>query len=297
MIELPRSRESAPASASALAEEQARQNRTTRSQWQMYASHRQALERLIVPERRGNEAICVLGAGNCNDLDLKWLVESYRQVHLVDLDPDALASAVERQGVAGHAAIHRHAPVDLTGIADEVSRWSKSTPSQAEIDAARLRALEPVDPPWGRFDVVLSPCVLTQTMNPARDALRDKYPPSHPSRVGLRDALRLRHLRMLAPSVAPGGRAVLAIDLISAERFTDLPRVPQDQLDDFMRSFIAAGRHYRGLEPSGIAEAYRSDPSVQRQMGPPAFTPPWLWHLGLRKTFLVYAAIFRAGQD
>ena len=69
--------------------DQARQNLTTRNQWQLYASHRGEIEKLIVPDSRGRR-ICVLGAGNCNDLDLKWLSEVYGEVHLVDLDRTAL---------------------------------------------------------------------------------------------------------------------------------------------------------------------------------------------------------------
>src|SRR5881275_908124 len=98
-------------SSSDVAAEQARQNRTTQSQWLLYASHRREIERLIVPESPGGH-ICVLGAGNCNDLDLKWLAQVYREVHLVDLDDVALRSAVERQGLGDSSDIHCHAPVD-----------------------------------------------------------------------------------------------------------------------------------------------------------------------------------------
>src|SRR6266481_2342634 len=96
--------------------EQVRQNLTTRNQWQLYASHRAEIEKLIVPDSRG-QRICVLGAGNCNDLDLKWLSEVYGEVHLVDLDRTALLEAVKRQDVDPlRGTIHIHAPIDLTGI-------------------------------------------------------------------------------------------------------------------------------------------------------------------------------------
>src|SRR5438105_5063893 len=114
--------------------EQARQNRTTRNQWQLYGSHRREIEKLIVPESRGGR-LCVLGAGNCNDLDLQWLIDAYREVHLVDLDPAALEGAIRRQKVPlvacppvpktrvdkpPVAPILLHAPVDLTGVAAEI---------------------------------------------------------------------------------------------------------------------------------------------------------------------------------
>src|SRR6478736_4344582 len=96
-------------------DEQSRMNRSTRGQWDWYAAHRGRIERLIVPQARGG-SICVLGAGNCNDLDLCWLTEVYQHVELVDIDPSALQRAVERQGVAGKMRLR--APVDLTGIAE-----------------------------------------------------------------------------------------------------------------------------------------------------------------------------------
>src|SRR5438132_14001730 len=86
-----------------ISDEQARQNRTTRNQWHLYASHRLEIEKLIVPESRG-QRLCVVGAGNCNDLDLRWLAGAYGEVHLVDIDPLALDGAVRRQRVAASAS-------------------------------------------------------------------------------------------------------------------------------------------------------------------------------------------------
>ena len=282
-----------PFSADPLTAEQSRQNRTTQHQWGFYDSHRRALERLIVPTRRGGR-ICVLGAGNCNDLDLQWLTEIYREVHLVDLDAPALEAAVGRQHLQECPSIHRHAPIDLTGIADTVSRWATKPPREPEIHAATRQLLESPRAEWGQFDLVLSPCVLTQTMNPTRNTLRDHYPPSHPARVTIRAALRLRHLRTIAACLVPGGRGVLAIDLISTENFADLPRVPQDQLESLMATFIANGRHYTGLDPASFIAAWKGDPQLSLRCAAPCFTAPWLWHLGLRKSFLVYGVTLNA---
>src|SRR5687768_987564 len=94
-----------------LGDHQSKMNRTTRGQWDWYARHRAEIEKLIRTDGRG-QRICVLGAGNCNDLDLRWLTEAYREVRLVDIDRGALARAAERQGVT--AKVSLDAPVDLT---------------------------------------------------------------------------------------------------------------------------------------------------------------------------------------
>jgi hypothetical protein len=281
----------------AISAEQARQNRTTRNQWQLYASHRRHLERLIVPDSPRKGRICVLGAGNCNDLDLKWLCDVYGEVHLVDLDPAALDSAVDRQAVANRPAIRRHAPFDLTGVADIASGWTEtSPPSSQQLETMIQKLTAPPQSPWGKFETVLSPCVLTQLINPIRDALRDHgLPPSHPARSAIRKALRQRHLRMLAACTAPGGRAVLAVDLICSRRHADLARIPEDRLDSFMRTSVSNGGHYSGLDPAALTAAWRFDPVLSRDFAEPRFSAPWLWHLGLRKSFLVYAAMFQGG--
>ena len=294
MLLLPNN-DAANGAADTISAEQARQNRTTRNQWQLYASHRQHLVRLIVPDSPRQGRICVLGAGNCNDLDLKWLCDVYREVHLVDLDPAALDAAVERQPVGDRSKIHLHAPFDLTGIADIASRWTNtSPPTLHQLASAIHRLAQPPQSPWGRLETVRSPCVLTQLIHPIRDALRDHggLPPSHPIRSAIRKALRQRHLRMLAACTAPGGKAVLAVDVISSKRHCDLARIPEDRLDSFMRTSISNGGHFSGVEPAALTAAWRFDQVLSRAFAEPRFSAPWLWHLGLRKSFLVYVATF-----
>src|SRR3954464_4205546 len=103
-------------------------NRSTRGQWELYRSHRPHIERLIVPSQRDGRA-CVLGAGNCNDLDLRWMSEVFGEVHLVDLDADAVAAGIERQKMSQSGGLRIHAPIDLTGIADLSGAWKDAPPA------------------------------------------------------------------------------------------------------------------------------------------------------------------------
>jgi hypothetical protein len=84
-------------------------------------------------------------------------------------------------------------------------------------------------------------------------------------------------------SLAPAGRGVLVIDLVSSEKVPDLARIPEPELPSAMDRFVAAAKHFRGLDPTSIAKAADTLGLTTR------LTPPWLWHLGLRKSFLVYA--------
>lgn len=93
-----------------------RDNKSTAANWSFYTYHRSKVTDLILqcaPES-GSEtsSLCVLGAGNCNDLDLPRLASDFDLLHLVDIDSDALRSGVARQA-QGPAHVLMHAGVDI----------------------------------------------------------------------------------------------------------------------------------------------------------------------------------------
>lgn len=273
-----------------LARDQARQNRSTAGHWSYFAAHREALERLLRPEAPmagERPSLCVLGAGNCNDLDLPYLLRVYGQVQLVDIDPTAPAEALRRQGVEGRPGIAVLAPVDLTGIADEQSKWIGVPPPPVTIDAMiDMTARQPL-PELGRFDVVLSPCVLSQTIDPLLRLLGT----GHEKRSAVAAALRRRHLRLMSSLLKPGGRGVLAVDLVSSSYRADLLNASPEDARDVMTACVDAGTYFTGLAPILIKQDLRSDRSIVRC----EITRPWLWHLGPKKVFLVYGAVMGKG--
>ena len=134
--------------------------------------HIAQVEQLLLPDGLHSAGrLCVLGAGNCNDLDLPRLAERFAEIHLVDLDATAVTQAVKRQGMEGSAKVHIRAPVDLTGIADSLATWCRAKTSQDQIDAVIRRAVDAPVALKGPFDVVLSPCILSQIVGYARLAL------------------------------------------------------------------------------------------------------------------------------
>ncbi|HWO13253.1 MAG TPA: hypothetical protein VNN80_27320, partial [Polyangiaceae bacterium] len=80
-------------------ERQKHSNSNAAHQFDAYASHRARLTELLlargeaVASAGAAPRLCVLGAGNCGDLDLERLASRYRSIHLVDIDADALAQA------------------------------------------------------------------------------------------------------------------------------------------------------------------------------------------------------------
>src|SRR5262245_52670297 len=123
------------------ASEIARQKRSNSNAAQLldaFASHRQHLTDLLLARGaaaaslEGGPRLCVLGAGNCGDLDLEQLASRYRSIHLVDLDPEALERARERHDAGTRARLVPVAPLDLSGALEPLERWRKRqvTPEQ-----------------------------------------------------------------------------------------------------------------------------------------------------------------------
>lgn len=286
----------APNSAPSVAQTQARFNRSTRTHWLHFAPHRARVQELVLTGRPAERAgrFCALGAGNCNDLELARLLDAFADVHLIDIDPRALNAAAERQGVAGSAGLHLHAPLDLTGIADLVSAWTGRSPGVPEVETAVRQSADAAAPDLGGpFDVVLSSCVLSQLVGYATDALGGK----HPAYADLVRAIRGRHLRLMLDLLAPGGIGLLVCDLISSESVTELPRVPEHELPGLLRKLAGDGRFFSGLYPDALEATLRNDPALAPRVRDVRLLTPWAWRLGPRRTFLVYAMRFRRVAD
>lgn len=267
-------------------------NRSTNDNWASFTSHRREIEKLIAPDAVEPGAgaarrLCVLGAGNCNDLDLPALAEAFGEVHLVDIDPAALARAVRRQGVEGSPAVRLHAPVDLTGVAELRAAWSGKAPSPADVDACVAAAPQPDLP--GPFDVVLSPCVLSQLTGYAIDLLGKPHPRYRELLLAVRD----RHLRLLADLVAPGGAGVLVCDVLCSDSCPGLASTKRTDLPELLRRRVRAGKSFPGLEPGAVESFFKAEPTTAPLLGGVQIVRPWVWEIGPGRTFLVYGLRFR----
>ena len=274
-------------------ERQARFNRSTQSHWLHFAPHRARVQELILTGRELTPGgrFCALGAGNCNDLELNRLVESFDEVHLVDIDSAALSAAALRQGVEGNPRLRLHAPVDLTGIAEIVSGWRIKKPSIEEVRTAVAVSDAAASPELGvKFDVVLSSCVLSQIAGYATDSLGGD---SHPGFRELVRAIRARHLRLMLDLLTPGGTGLLVCDLVSSDSASELPRVPEHDLARLVNKLAREGNFFSGLFPDAVLAACENDRSIATRVADLRLLAPWLWRLGARRTFLVYAIRFR----
>jgi hypothetical protein len=227
-------------------------------------------------------SLCVLGAGNCNDLDLGSLHSRFGEIHLVDLDRAALEAAVARQQVPDVSWIRLHAPHDLTGVIDELTHGSSADALKERIRAFRL-------PLQGSpFDVVLSAGMLSQMFQSFADArLRAD------ETVGLVVEARRQHFQLLLDLTRAGGACVLVTDVVSTATAPDLAALREDQLEARLGELIEARNFFTGTNPTAIWNLLAQDLELVARIEHRTFHAPWIWSITKSHAFLTCALTLR----
>lgn len=267
-----------------IVEELRRRNANTRESWDVSAGHRAMVTDLL--REAGEELpsprkLCVLGAGNCNDLDLGMLLDVYDELHLVDLDADSLAAGIDRQAPAARKRIRSHGRMDVTGCLTQLAQ--EMTPTTADPQRIgkwieRIKALPPFPQP-SPFHVVVSLGMLTQI---SECALLLVGGPNTPRGNDLLFALRNHHLRKLLEMTRPGGTAILVTDVVSSFTFPNLPILGEHELPGAMYQQVALKNFFTGANPYALEALVRNDPVLSARVDDVEMLPPWRWNQGGR---------------
>lgn len=265
-------------------------NATTRAHWDRYAAHRRRVTTLLRAGGNGQGRLCVLGAGNCNDLDLAALLQRHREVHLVDLDREAVEAGVARQRLPSGAAVRVFAPVDALARLGALQQRAPDAPlDDADVAAyAEAPARELPAQLDGPYDAVASCCLLTQLI----DTLVHRFGETHPRFAALVQAVRLGHLRLLASLAAPGGVAVLVTDFLSSEAYPPLSTLAPPMLGRALAEQVQKGNVFHGVHPGALMQALRGDAVLAARAEAIETAQPWVWDIGARH-YAVCAVRFR----
>jgi hypothetical protein len=255
-----------------------------------YTGHRARLTRLLCAAQRG-QGLCVLGAGNCDDLELPVLVRLFGEVHLVDVDDASLRRAVAELPPAPRARVTTHGDVDLSGCLERIDAWGDAFPDARALAAHQAATVATIIGRVGRtFDVVLSACVLSQLMHPLQSTLA----------LGALDwarlfsATRRLHLETVARLAGPGGTGVIACDVLchaGGEVQALRQRVAPDRFGDALLRAVGRGEIHPEPDPAALVRMLESaafSPLVDRVF----ITEPWHWDLGPTSQ-VVYAVLLR----
>jgi hypothetical protein len=258
-------------------------NSSTRTAFDHYCQHR-AQQMALVAGWHG-ERIAVLGAGNCNDLDLATLADAFQEIHLFDIDARALTGAFERQSERVRRACHLHER-DLTGVASLIEGWRRQPPepltAQIEGWAALARLLREA----GQFDAVLSTCLLSQVaIN-----LRDFFGLTSTLNTALLAAIT-GHILLAKALTKPGGRLMVTSDCITDQYPIHEEASARGALGAIWY-LTKQGAAFPGTSPALIADLLQD-----AQFSSPELKHAWLWDLN-EQSYLVYAiATTRQASD
>ena len=270
-------------------------NRETASNREWFAGHRARVTALILEAAPGAAgappagSCALLGAGNGNDVDLAALLERFSEVHLVDLDREAIAAARAGLPDALAARVLLHGPIDLGGGLRRLASWRKRAVTPAELGALpQQSAAEATAALSGRFDLVVSCCLLSQIVHTCDKVLG----PQHGQLEAVACALVVAHMRTLAQLVRPGGRGLLITDTVSSETYpleelwgSKAPLALLDELE-------LAQNQLSGTGPVFLRRILRTDDVVAPLVGDVRLVEPWLWRFNQRLTLLAYALGF-----
>ena len=259
---------------------QSSRNAETVNGWNCFAAHRQRVTQLLLDAAAGRAGeLCVLGAGNCNDLDLNRLADSFTHIDLVDIDASAIAAGIGRQAAApSHVTVR--APIDVTGVANHLSAWTPELPAPAEqVDACIADAERAALPlKAGGYTVAASICLLSQLI----ELIALTLGPGHARFLDLITSIRREHLRQLINLAMPGGTAVLITDIVSSVTVPELATAASSELPALVARAIEQRNFFSGVNPFVIKRLLETDVDLATQLSDLRLSAPWVWDLGPR---------------
>jgi hypothetical protein len=258
-------------------EDQVERNLESKDRWGLYYSHRQKILEIIRSKSSSNsDKICILGAGNCNDLNLNILANQFKEVHLVDLDGQAIRNGISRQGLDYCSRLHVHGTVDLTNSLWFLSKFNQEIkPSESEVKQfiqesnfyLNLYTSE-------SFDVVVSVCILTQLINTTIYSLGH----NHPCLFDFILMTRNYHLKYLTNLLKPKGWGLLITDIVSSDSFAKMESIPEESFPNTVNQLIINQNFFHGVNPYKISAMLSSDPLLSKVR----MLRPWRWSFGPR---------------
>jgi hypothetical protein len=249
-------------------------NHSTQGGFDRYARHRAEQHALL--EGLSGERIALLGAGNCNDLELTALARAFTELHLFDIDAQALGRAFARQTGEVQRACTLHT-CDLSGVASLLEGWRSAVPEPMAAQLAAWHELTPQLEHAGQFDAVLSGCLLSQLAINLRDFF------------GLVPALNSAllaaiagHVMLASALTKPGGTLLVVSDCVTSRYPIHEEARARGALPAILH-LAAQGAAFPGTDPALIA-ALMTNPDF----AVPQLEHGWIWDLG-PQAYLVYA--------
>ena len=268
-----------------IADRQRDLNSKTQQSWDLFENHRNQISQLIIDALQklesGNEnpTLCVLGAGNGNDLDVAQLAKHFASIHVLDIDRSALDRLWQRYEDQPEVQqkIQLVADVEFSGITSSLIELGEN-PTEAIVKSTYDQSLRVHYSTEEKFDVVVSTCLLTQLIDAVVQTLGRENQWVVPLTIGVRDG----HLNLMTSLCKADGQRVLITDFVSSDTMPELASA------DDSESVLALARHaidsrnfFTGANAFSIREKLVELKQVTNQDAV-EIAPPWRWQIGQR---------------
>lgn len=269
-----------------------RMNEATRGLFEHYLPQRQRVTALATAAIRPlgrtettetTGTLAIPGAGNCNDLDLPVLAETFERVDLIDLDAEAMQQGLRRAFPAGPPDnVRAIGPVDLTGL----GKRPRNAPPVQEKSLKFVTKLEkhrPSEIEDGQYDRVISSSMVGTLIGNLAAVMTGKHKLFAKSAFAIRDA----HLHQLVDMLRPGGLGIITLELVSSDIIPDLAKWNHRQLLPAFDQIVRQGPCFPGAHPEQIGHVLAETRQITVING----LSPWRLALGPR-VYLMYGLTF-----
>lgn len=261
--------------------------------WKNAKEHRGMITRIVTEtSQTSGGQLAILGAGLCNDINLNKVKDSFSNIHLIDIDGEAIWKGLEYQSLTNSSSITIHGQTDVTGVAKKLEECKTSGFDDSKINAI-VQSLKSFRLPEmaGKFDVVLSTCLLSQLNEHVISCVGDE----HPRLVELLLAVRVGHLSLLADLCSEQGIAILVFDFVSTESLPGMEGFKGEDLRQMLTKAIEQHNFFHGMNPVMISETMQQHPELSKQLKNVRSALPWVWNATGRH-YAVTAVSFQSNK-
>jgi hypothetical protein len=266
-------------------------NTETAAGWEQYSDHRASIMRLIEEKAKGNrlDGACILGAGNCNDINLPRIAELFSIVHLVDIDQAAIDCTISRyEGIRNQLTVH--ASCDLTGIAFQaVAASSLRSCHSEELVRSAVSNVPDVGVARETCGIVVSASVFSQLVATVSLIVNQRTQ----GFTSLITTLRKSHLDLMISLLAPGAPGIFVGELASSEMCPALFEAEPRELPRLTRRLVEERNFFTGMNPFALAATTLGTAVHNGLVRDVALHSPWIWRLDSTRCYLAYAVSFR----
>ncbi len=264
-------------------------NRASLKYHKDFSNHRSHQTALLLSDCKQHYGrVCVLGAGNCLDLELNTITNNYEEVHLVDIDREALVRARARLPTVLQKKVYLHSPIDLSCANNRLAAWRNMQVTPEELiefpNSAVELLLRKLPAP---FECVLSSCLASQLLLTTRHILGEQHPLFHAVSI----TMLITHLRLLVGLTKTEGRTLFVTD-ISSDEIAPFAKIAESRNGlNLLNQRASANQIFNYLDADFLSELTQQDPYFNSRA---VFGQPqnaWLWNNGPHRTFLVYASV------